>query len=754
MDKVADIVGDILEKQEKKRKAKSIKKPKKVKKLTKRETQILEIANNTKLPDNYFTVWTKDDLEELCKWLSQQEYLAVDTETMGLNWLKDPIVGLSVYGNNPARGYYIPLAHQDDINTNKEAYHAYKNKFPDGGGRVGIDYVQCLPKSTVISYIAPHLEDKNKKLLFHNWKFDHHVLRHWLGINVDLYFDTVEAQALLDENQSKALKDMAGVYLKIPADTFSKLFGNVTFNKVPILLNPFTRTGNLAAYYAIKDTELTFKMFEFQIKHLNSPNLKDLKKLLFEISIPFARIVADAERRGIRVDKKYLEEEVAPKLHKELDELRQKIFAYTGELNLNSPAQLSPVLYEKLGLPKVNKKKPESTDKKTLKKLRKYHPVIPLILEYRSKSKLTSAFADKLPKDVINGRIHPSFNPSGAKTWRMSCSDPNLQQIPARVGGLIRNAFMAEKGRLLVSIDFSQQELRWLAHMSRDEVMLNAFKQGKDLHSITAVSLYNMSADTHVTYEEFEYKRGILDFFTDKDGEIDEGKLNNADYVSRLHNEGKINTTNVETLKQDLQQGKEFNLFRSRAKMVNFGIVYGISEVGLSDDLEISEEEATKYIKSFFKTYPGVARWVEKQKKEIREKKYTLTWGNKKRRLYPLVDGWLANKYANEWMLQKAYRQGINAIIQGSSAVQTKLVSIKLQPLLKELDVYIVLWVHDEIIFDAPMDIGMENLRRIADVMCNSIQLDCGMKSDIEVGERWMQRLTEDDIRELLEEAS
>src|SRR5690606_21610722 len=159
------------------------------------------------------------------------------------------------------------------------------------------------------------------------------------------------------------------------------------------------------------------------------------------------------EERGIRVDKEYLENVVAPQLRAEAEELRQTIVKFVGDINLNSPQQLSDALYNKLKLPKVNKKKPESTDKKTLNKLLREHEVIPLILEYRSKTKLVSAFADALPEAVVDGRVYPSFNPVGAKTGRVSCSSPNLQQIPSKVGGLIRSAFIADEGRLLASFD-------------------------------------------------------------------------------------------------------------------------------------------------------------------------------------------------------------------------------------------------------------------------------------------------------------
>lgn len=168
-----------------------------------------------------------------------------------------------------------------------------------------------------------------------------------------------------------------------------------------------------------------------------------------------------------------------------------------------------------------------------------------------------------------------------------------------------------------------------------------------------------------------------------------------------------------------------------------------MSKYKLADTLDISEDEAQSYIDAYFAQYPGVGKWMEAQRKKMREVHYTETYLGRKRRVHEEI------RTGNQYKIQRAFRQGINAVIQGSSADQTKLASIKLQPLLKELDARIVLWVHDEIIFDVPENIGMENLRRIADVMCNAIQLDCGMKSDIEVGKRWGQKMSPDKIEEL-----
>ena len=393
----------------------------KEKNFKKKELEIIRMSRETVLPTHYNTVWTEEDLDELVEWLSGLDMVAIDTETTGVDKYRDEIVGISFYA--PHQGYYIPLKHEDDIRHNKEAY----KEFREGGGAdrlvLGEDYIECLPLELVKEKLAPQLSRKDLKQIYHNYGFDYHIIRRFLGARPVCYFDTMIAQAILDETQSKALKHMATHYLKIPSDTFSTLFGNVTFQHVPILINPKDRTGNMATFYATKDTELTYKMYEFQIKHLKSPQLKKLCDLYFDIEIPFINIVVGVEERGVRVDKDYLVNTVAPQLHKELEELTSNIYKYTGEINLNSPQQLSKALYEDLKLPKVNKKKPESTDKATLKKLKDYHEVIPMIMEYRQKKKLTDAFADKLPEQIIDGRIHTSFSTT-KNTGRMSSSNP------------------------------------------------------------------------------------------------------------------------------------------------------------------------------------------------------------------------------------------------------------------------------------------------------------------------------------------
>lgn len=715
----------------------------KKKNFSKKELQIIKMAKETKLPHHYKTVWTGEDLNELAEWLGTIDMVAIDTEATGVDKYVDEIVGISFYA--PHRGYYIPLKHVDDISTNLDAYQ----EFLDGGGehcqKVGVDYVKCLPLELVANTLKPLLSREDLKQIYHNFGYDYHIIRRFLGVNVKCYFDTIIGQAMLDENHPKALKVMATTYLKIPSDTFSDLFGNVTFDRVPVLIDELTGTGNMATFYATKDTELTYKMYEFQIKHLNAEPLRKIRDLYFNIEIPFIHMVVESEERGVRLDTDYLLKEVKPVLEKELNEMREQIVTYIGDINLNSPIQLSKALYSDLKLPQVNKKKPRSTDKATMTKLKPYHEVIGIIMEYRKKAKLMDTFVEKLPDKVINERVHTSFS-TIKKTGRMSSSGPNLQQIPSYTN-LIRNAFVADEGRLLASLDFSGQELRILSHISGDEVMHNIFVNGGDAHATTAVTIWNNKhPDSPTDIDYFQRLRKVSEAFRDKDGVIVEERFLEKEYLEELLSKGIITTRDAGILVEETELGLEFEKVRGSAKTVNFAIVYGTTSMGLSDTLEISEEEAQMYIDSYMETYPGVAKWIKSTQQQVNKIAYVETMLGRKRRLYPEVNS------GKRWLLESAHRMATNFCIQGSAAEMTKKAALDLRPLLKKYDCNILLYVHDELIFDIPENLGMEPLKEFAEIMCSAIPLKCGMKSDIEVSKRWGQKMSEDDLSEFFEE--
>lgn len=690
--------------------------PKK-RKLSKKELQILEIANNTVLPENYFTVWTEQDLEDMLKFFEDKEYIAVDTETMGVNPFKDEIVGISLYA--PAKGFYIPLKHRDNT--------------IEGTGKVGIDYVKCLKKEYVAEKLKPLLT--SKKLVLHNAKFDMHVIKNWLGFEIEPYFDTMIAQWLLDENQPKSLKELATIYLKIEADKFSELFGKETFDTIPILLNPETRTGNLATYYAVKDVEMTYKLFEFQSYHLRRETLKEIANLFYNIEMPLLKIVYQAEQYGVLINTEYLAQ-LGTQLKVEINEITNQIKQYLGDINLNSPKQVSKALYEDLKLPKLAPKDKPGTDSDTLELIKDVHPVVDLLLKYREKMKLLTAFVEAIPEEVIDSRIHTNFKVIGAVTGRMASENPNLQQMHPNV----RLAFEAEKDRLLVSIDYSAQELRLLAHFSEDPILIDIYKNDGDMHAMTAVAIWNMKNEPKVDYDYFQYCREMTVHFQNAEGELVEEKFHDDELLNKLYLEGIIKTYDIQELKRDAELGIKFEKIRKSAKSVNFGIIYGISPKGLAKQLLINETEAEQYIEVFFQTYPRVEKWIEEVQLFAKRNKYVKTILGRKRRLYPELDSNDPIKYAS------AMRMAVNSIIQGSGADMVKQATVLLQPFLKEINSYIVMWIHDEVVFNVPLKTKMEDLKKIIEIMANAIPLKVPMKCDIEIGKRWGEKIPEEEL--------
>ena len=471
------------EKAKKKTRTKKSVAVKKVKKLTKKEQQIIDVANSITVPDNYHLINTPDLFEKFlehfttCKTMCPEPYVFLDTETYGTNPFRDPIISISI-GFMDNNHFNIPI---------KPFKHPMSKDVP------------TLDHDYVVNALRPLLE-KDKMLVLANAKFDIHVLYNWCNIDItfNIYWDTVVAAGLLNENHPKGLKEWYKSYAlpdlvyrglmedetKLPTFKFSSMFDSIPFDEVP---------HNLATYYACHDTFMTKAVFEYQKSIFENPsfNLDRVYKLFREVEMPLIPVLTTAERRGVMIDGDFLKNDIGKALEHKLEEIRQEIYGYLGStivlkksktrqkngikfkeeyeveepFKLSSPAQLArklyvdnkilePVMeYDKEAKKEVPKYK---TDKKTLNRNKSKHPVIPLILEYRGLSKLIDSFCNKLPKEpegTIDGRIHASYNQL-VRTGRMSCSNPNLQQIPSRFD-LIRYAFRADEGRTLVSIDFS-----------------------------------------------------------------------------------------------------------------------------------------------------------------------------------------------------------------------------------------------------------------------------------------------------------
>ncbi len=400
--------------------------------------------------------------------------------------------------------------------------------------------------------------------------------------------------------------------------------------------------------------------------------------LLKEIEIPLSRVLADMENVGFRADKTALQN-MSAELSQRLDSLQQQVYDLVGyEFNLNSPKQLGVALFEKLELPaKKKNQRGYSTSAEVLEELKPIHPVIPLILEFRQLSKLKSTYTDGLQGCILeDGRIHTTFNQVEARTGRISSLEPNLQNIPVRTeeGKRLREFFVAEKGKVLVDADYSQIELRVLAHISGDENMLSAFQSGTDIHTVTASQVFDVP----------------IDFVTP--------------------------------------------VMRSRAKAVNFGIVYGIGAFSLSKDIGVTRKEADNYIKTYLSTYKGVADYMESTIRDAKLNGFVTTIFGRRRYLPELQN-------SNKMLVAFGERVARNAPIQGSAADIIKLAMIRVWERLKAdyPTAKLILQVHDELIVECDERDGEEICRLLSAEMENAVQLSVKLTADAAFGKNWLE---------------
>lgn len=427
---------------------------------------------------------------------------------------------------------------------------------------------------------------------------------------------------------------------------------------------------NLPEAYAI------YKLGRILKEKIDEDNMNELYE---RIELPLTKVLADMELRGVLIDTDYLAE-LSKILEASLSQIEREIYNLAGEVfNINSPKQLAYILFEKLKLPPVKKTKTGySTDAEVLTQLSGENEICAKLLEYRELTKLKNTYVDALPK-LINpytGRLHTTFSQTGTATGRLASSEPNLQNIPVRseIGREIRRAFIAPKGYKLISADYSQIELRILAHLSGDPVLIDAFSRGEDIHTQTAVKIFNVSPE-----------------------EV---------------------TPNMRRL----------------AKTINFGIIYGMSDYGLSKELGIHKREAKEYIESYFNTYKVVKEFLENLKEEAREKGYVTTIFNR-RRYIPQI------KSSNKTERELGERLAINTPIQGSAADLIKLAMVKLHSVLKErnLSAYIILQIHDELLIETEESIAEEVAKIVKDTMENIYPMRIPITVDVKIGDNWCE---------------
>lgn len=525
-----------------------------------------------------------------------------------------------------------------------------------------------------LEIFRPFFEKEHILKIAHNIKYDYKVLKNY-GIEVKgAIFDTMIAHYLINPDMKHGMDYLSEVYLGYIPIPIENLIGKKGKNQGNLRSVSLEEQTN----YAAEDADITFQLYQIFAPKLKEENLEDL---FYKIEIPLMKVLADMELTGISLDKECLKKE-SQDLENDLKVLEIKIFELSGEeFNMNSPKQLGDILFDKLKLdPKAKKTKTGqyATSEEVLQKLAAKHDIIKHILEYRTYQKLKSTYVDALPEEVNpkTERIHTSFMQTVAATGRLSSVNPNLQNIPIRTlrGQQVRAAFVAEEGKKLISADYSQIELRLIAEISGEQNMIKAFQNGEDIHASTAAKLFKISLD-EVTKTQ-----------------------------------------------------------RSQAKTVNFGIIYGVSSFGLSEQTGLSRSEAKTMIDTYFETYPRLKEYMNEQIAKARQEGFVETLLGRKRILKDINS-------ANFVVRGHAERNAINAPIQGSAADIIKLAMIKIYEKIAQqnLKTKMLLQVHDELVFEAPLQEVDEVSALIKTEMETAYQTQVPLLVEIGVGNNWLE---------------
>jgi DNA polymerase-1 len=526
--------------------------------------------------------------------------------------------------------------------------------------------------------LAKALQRKDVLLMAHNAKFDLEVLQ-LVGVTIDKpVFDTMVAQFLCDPGgQSLGLKAMAFSYLGWQMTEITELIGRgknqITMRDVPV---------ERVAPYAAADADATWRLAE-----ILEPLLRQRKqeKLFHEVELPLIDVLVDMELTGVALDVKYLAT-LSVEITERMRELEKAIFNSAGTVfNINSTQQLSEVLFGRLQLPTQGLRKTAggsfSTAADVLENLQDKHEIIPLILQHRELSKLKGTYVDALPA-LINpktGRLHTDFNQAGAVTGRLSSSNPNLQNIPIKteIGRRVRKAFVPRKGWRLISADYSQVELRLLAHMADDPTLKAAFERGEDIHATTASVIY----DTPLK--------------------------------------------NVSAMQ------------RNFAKRINFGIAYGMGAFALAQNTGMSQSEAADFIRKYFERFPRVRAWLDNTKRKAAEFGYVETLLGR-RRYFPELQAATVSRM-NDQAIRRAEREAINHPVQGSAADIMKIAMINVHRAVRQggYQGKLTLQVHDELVLEAPASEAEAICALVKHEMENAYSLSVALKADVAVGKNW-----------------
>jgi len=603
------------------------------------------IRKNIKsIPHNYILVDTTEKQKTLISKLNEQNQFCFDTETTGLDTIKDELIGIS-FCCESHEAYW--LAVDEDKEKSEEVLEKFK----------------------------PVFENEKIKKIGQNLKFDIKVLRK-RGVAVKgTLFDTMIAHYLIKPEGKHGLNDLAEDYLNYTPVKIEELIGVKGKNQANMRSVP----QEMIKEYAAEDADLTWQIKKVLEKELKE---KHLETLAGKIEMPLVYVLCDMEINGFKINVDVLKKYSAI-LKVELQDIKTRIHKLAGtEFNISSPKQLGEILFTKLKIDSKAKKTKTgqySTSEDVLQRLVNKHEIVSKVLEFRSVSKLLSTYVEKLPelKNNVTGKIHSSFNQTITATGRLSSNNPNLQNIPIREerGREIRKAFVpSDTQHILISADYSQIELRIMAHMSGDKNMIDAFNTGEDIHVSTAAKI------------------------------------------------------------QGISPGDVTKEMRGRAKTANFGIIYGISAFGLSRRMNFPLSDAKEFIEEYFRTYPGVKKYMDKSIERAREKGYVQTIMGRKRYLPDILS-------SNSVVRGFAERNAINAPIQGSAADIIKIAMINIHKKIeeKQLKSGMILQIHDELVFDVPE----KEIDILSDIvvseMQNAVKLDVPLTVDWGKGKNWLE---------------
>ncbi|HYC41871.1 MAG TPA: DNA polymerase I [Noviherbaspirillum sp.] len=594
----------------------------------------------------YETVLTESQLDRWIETISAAALTAVDTETTSLDPMRAQLVGISLCCI-PGSAAYIPVAHH------------YQ------------DAPEQLSRELVLEKLRPWLEDASKRKVGQNLKYDSHIFANH-GVRLcGIEHDTLLQSYVFESHKSHDMDSMAMRHLNRKTITFEEVCGKgasqICFDEVSI---------DRATEYAAEDADITLQLHNAMWPRVAQDD--GLKFVYEKIEVPTSVVLQKIERNGVLIDKELLATQ-SHELGLRIMEMEKQAYELAGQpFNLNSPKQIGEIFFEKLQLPVV-KKTPSgtpSTDEEVLQKLAENYPLPKILLDYRGLSKLKSTYTDKLPKMVnpVTGRVHTNYAQAVAVTGRLASNDPNLQNIPVRTaeGRRIREAFVAPPGSVIVSADYSQIELRIMAHISGDENLLRAFAEGEDIHRATAAEIFG-AAPADVTSEQRRY-----------------------------------------------------------AKVINFGLIYGMSAFGLASNLGIERSAAQMYIDKYFQRYPSVAQYMADTRTQAKAHGYVQTVFG--RRL------WLAEiNSPNGPRRQAAERAAINAPMQGTAADLIKLSMIAVQDWLEaeRLESKMVMQVHDELVLEVPESELPTIREKLPELMKGVGKLKVPLIAEVGVGRNW-----------------